>query len=162
MDEKRLPLLVRDLYRIVGELEAMFPGRRFTPDGHMVGSLGECLVAHYYGITLHPASHPGHDGIWNGLHVQIKTTQGDSVAFRSEPQHLIVIRLDKQGGFEEIYNGPGGPTWDLVRHKPKPSNGQLQVSLASLRKLMVGVTANARVPTLSSCAASANRTGSTT
>jgi hypothetical protein len=30
----------------------MFPGRHFTPDGHMVGSFGEALAAHHYGIEL--------------------------------------------------------------------------------------------------------------
>jgi hypothetical protein len=38
VDKKRLPELIGDLYRIVEELETMFPGRHFTPDGHLVGS----------------------------------------------------------------------------------------------------------------------------
>lgn len=139
MDEHRLPILIRDLYRIVGELEAMFPGRRFTPDGHMVGSLGECLVAYHYGIQLHPASQPCHDGVCEGRQIQIKATQGKSVALRSEPEHLIVIRLDKQGGFEEIYNGSGGPVWNLVKDKLRPKNGQWGVSVAALRRLMISV-----------------------
>src|SRR5262245_19757777 len=44
LDEQRFPELIRDLYRIVGELVTMFPGRPFTPDGHMVGSLAECYA----------------------------------------------------------------------------------------------------------------------
>ena len=54
MDRKRLPELICDLYQIVGELEAMFPGRHFTPDGHLVGSLGECLAAYHYSLELMP------------------------------------------------------------------------------------------------------------
>jgi hypothetical protein len=52
VDRDRLPELVKELYRTVGELEAMFPGRHFTPDGHLVGSLGEGLVAHHYNLEL--------------------------------------------------------------------------------------------------------------
>lgn len=33
------------LYAITRELELQFPGRKFTPDGHLVGSIGEVLVA---------------------------------------------------------------------------------------------------------------------
>lgn len=45
---------VKNIYKAVSELEAMFPGRPFTPDGHMVGSLGECLVADAYNLKLMP------------------------------------------------------------------------------------------------------------
>ena len=61
MDERRFPELIKGLYRLVGELEAMFPGRHFTPDGHMVGSIGECLAAHYYDLELLRASSAGRD-----------------------------------------------------------------------------------------------------
>ncbi len=37
----KLPKQVADIYRAVRELEANYPGRKFTPDGHLVGSIGE-------------------------------------------------------------------------------------------------------------------------
>jgi len=40
MDAQRLSELACDLYRIVRDLEAMFPGRHFTLDGHLIGSVG--------------------------------------------------------------------------------------------------------------------------
>ncbi len=40
-----IPSLVQELYSIVDRLEELFPGRRFTPDGHLVGSIGEVLAA---------------------------------------------------------------------------------------------------------------------
>jgi hypothetical protein len=146
LDEQRLPKLIRHLYRIVGELEAMFPGRHFTPDGHMVGSLGECLAAHHYGIELHSASHPGHDGVCGGRDVQVNATQGNVVALRCEPSQLLVMLLNRYGGFEEVYNGPGAPVWALVKDKPQPSNGQRQVSLSALRSLMKAIPPNQRLP----------------
>ena len=45
MDIDRFPQIVATIYELVDELERMFPGRYFTPDGHMVGSLGEALAA---------------------------------------------------------------------------------------------------------------------
>lgn len=44
IDHAKLQALVKQLYATVKELEAMFPGRHFTPDGHMVGSLKEIRV----------------------------------------------------------------------------------------------------------------------
>lgn len=42
--DKSIRSLVQRLYRITSELEELYPGRHFTPDGHMVGSIGEVLV----------------------------------------------------------------------------------------------------------------------
>ena len=117
----------------------MFPGRHFTPDGHMVGSLGEALAQYHYRIELSGASAYCHDGICEGRQVQIKATQGDRVALSSKPEHLLVLSIKRDGSFTEEYNGRGEPVWALVAHKPRPKNGQYQVTLSALRRLMVSM-----------------------
>jgi hypothetical protein len=57
----KLPAPVAAIYRAVAELEAAFPGRKFTPDGHLVGSIGEVVGAENLGLTLYPGGHPIHD-----------------------------------------------------------------------------------------------------
>jgi hypothetical protein len=145
MDTDRLPRIIEEIYGLVRELEGMFPGRHFTPDGHLVGSIGECLAAYHYGLSLLTASTKGQDAEKDGRSIEIKATQGKRVAFRCEPEHLLVIKLDRFGGFEEIYNGPGGPVWDLVKHKPLPKNGQYQISLTKLSALMEKVPMKGRL-----------------
>lgn len=135
MDTTKFPQLIDRLYTLVAELEVMFPGRHFTPDGHMVGSIGEALAAYYYGLKLLTASTPGCDAMIEGRRVEIKATQGTRVAFRCAPAHLLVLKLHKDGGFTEIYNGTGERVWALVRHKKMPKNGQHQISLTTLRVL---------------------------
>ena len=136
IDHNKLQSLVKQLYSAVKELEEMFPGRHFTPDGHMVGSLGECLVADAYDLELRTASNKGYDAVTaDGLEVEIKATQSESVAFRSNPSYTIVIKLFPDGTFDEIYNGPGHLVWDQFIGKRLPSNGQYQISLTKLRKL---------------------------
>lgn len=144
-DSERFPQLIQGLYRIVSELEAMFPGRPFTPDGHMVGSLAECFAEYYYDLKLFACSYPGHDAYTSDCKVEIKATQGTSVALRSEPDMLLVLKLLRDGSFEEIYNGPGAPVWALVESKPKPINGQYKIGLAQLRKLMQNVPLEQRL-----------------
>ena len=146
MDHDKFQGLIKQLYATVSELESIFPGRHFTPDGHMVGSIGECLVADAYGLELKPASNKGFDAIASdGKEVEIKATQSKSVAFRSEPEHTIIISILPNGTFEEAYNGPGGLVWQQFSGKKLPSNGQFQISLNKLKELNKQVSDSSRV-----------------
>lgn len=90
----KVPNLVRQLYQLVAEFESLFPGRKFTPDGHLVGSIGEVVAAHRYGLDLYAASTEGHDAqASDGRKVEIKATQGNAVALRASSVHLIVLHL---------------------------------------------------------------------
>ena len=145
MDKEQFPKLLRAIYDAVDALETMFPGRHFTPDGHMVGSIGEALAQHHYKIRLSAASAYCHDGTCEGRQVQVKATQGNRIALSSEPEHLLVLRLNRDGSFVEEYNGPGARVWKLVSGGPRPNNGQYPVSLAALRKVMKGVRPDERL-----------------
>lgn len=145
MDQARFRQALCAIYDAVDALEMMFPGRHFTPDGHMIGSIGEALAAHHYGVELSPPSTQCHDGICAGRQVQVKATQGDRIAISSEPEHLLVLKLNRDGKFTEHYNGPGTLVWALVSTKPRPKNGQYQISLRVLGRLMKSVPADARL-----------------
>jgi hypothetical protein len=145
MDHVRFPVLIRSVYAAVDELERMFPGRHFIPDGHMVGSIGEALAAYYYGLKLFAASAEAHDGTVGNRLVQVKATQTRTISISSEPEFLLVLRIARDGSFEEIYNGPGAPVWTLVSHKPRPKNGQYQVALSKLTKLMPSIPVSERI-----------------
>lgn len=136
---------VREIYKIANELEGMYPGRHFTPDGHMVGSIGEVIAAEEYDLNLFEASHPVHDAkAQDGKLVQIKATQGNRIAISECPEHLIVIKVNRDGGFEEIYNGPGDIAWGLVGKRQK--TGQRHISLAKLRAAMMKIPECDRLP----------------
>jgi len=145
MDTTRFPQILKAIYDAVDELEAMFPGRHFTPDGHLVGSLGEALASHHYGVELFEASAHCHDGVCGDIRVQVKATQGAQIALSSEPEHLLVLRLARDGTFTEEFNGPGHLVWALVSHKPRPKNGQYSVRLSTLRNLMHELPENDRI-----------------
>ena len=113
----------------------------------MVGSIGEAIAAHYCGFDeLFVASNLSHDGRVGERLVQVKATQKKRVAISSEPQHLLVFKLHKEGSFDEIYNGPGDRVWALVSGKQMPKNGQHAVSVAQLMRLMLGVPESLRLP----------------
>ena len=125
---------IRELFAIVSRLEEMYPGRHFTLDGHLVGSLGEVYAAERYGLELLTASCPVHDAKDRfGRLVQIKATQTNRIALSECPNYLIVLHLTKTGEFEEVYNGPGAPVWEL-RGKPQKTS-QFQIALSRIAKL---------------------------
>ena len=140
----RIPGLLKRLYEIVAELEVLYPGRKFTPDGHLVGSLGEVIAAHDYDLVLLDASAKTHDARKDGKLIQIKATQGKSVAFYGKPDHLLVMKLRKDGSTDEIYNGPGALAWNIAGKQQK--NGQRSIALSKLRALMDSVPTDQRIP----------------
>lgn len=150
MDKSReLTNIINELYELTCRLEKMYPGRHFTPDGHLVGSIGEVFAAERYGISLFTASSETHDGKTpDGRLVQIKATQRRAVAICSEPDYLLVLSIDDKGQLTEVYNGPGMPVWQLVSGRKRPKTGQYQVSLARLRRLNEDVSPGERIPAL--------------
>lgn len=138
MDAAAIQRLVPELFRVTAALEAAAPGRHFTPDGHLVGSIGEVIAAARNGLTLTTASNKGidaHDA--NGTSVEIKATTGSrGVALRGmEPtaERLIVLQIDKTGEATEIYSGAASPVWEAAG--AMQSNGQRFISLNRLREL---------------------------
>ena len=112
LSQKQAAEKIKQLYEISAELERLFPGRHYTPDGHMIGSIGEVLEASYYGLELFTASAETHDAkAADGRLVQIKATQISRIALSSEPQGLLVLRIRRGGTFSEEYNGPGKLAW---------------------------------------------------
>lgn len=141
---KRIPLppAVARIYEAVTELEAMYPGRKFTPDGHLVGSIGEVIAAEALGLTLYPASRPGHDAFDAAGDVQIKMTgqMGKSVALYATCERLVVLKVMSPQEAEVVYDGPGEPAWAAAGGVGK--NGQRVVSLSRLRAIAQGLISN--------------------
>lgn len=135
---------IKALYDISRDLESLFPGRHYTPDGHMIGSVGEALAASHYGLELFPTGTETHDArARDGRLVQIKTTQVNCVSLSSEPEFLLVLKIHPDGAFSEIYNGPGALVWAHCGKMQK--NGQRKISLNKLRGLQEKITAYERL-----------------
>lgn len=116
----------------VEELKARY-GRPFTPDGHLVGSIGEVIAAEALGLTLYPASHAGHDAFDANGDVQIKMTAGKGVSLYSTCDRLVVLRVVSPEEAEIVYDGPGAPAWEQAAKMQK--NGQKKISIARLKRI---------------------------
>lgn len=127
-----------DIYRAVADLEKLYPGRKFTPDGHLVGSIGEVIAAEHFGLTLYASSKPGHDAFDAEGDVQIKLTAGNSVSMFADCVRLIVLRIVSPKQAEIVYDGPGAPAWAAAGAMQK--NGQRKISLTRLRAIAAAPT----------------------
>jgi hypothetical protein len=104
----------------------------------LVGSIGEVLAAYYYKLELFHVSAETHDARSScGKLVQIKATQGNSVGLRSKPEHLLVLKIHRNGEASEIFNGPGSVAWEAAGKMQK--NGQRAISVNKLTRLMSSV-----------------------
>lgn len=119
---------IQKLISIVKDLETDFPGRHFSLDGHLVGSIGEVMAAYYYGIELYAASAVAHDGEIDGKKVQIKISQQDDIVINHEPEYLIVLYLRKNGDVFEVYNGPGEAPWNSASKRDSHNNRHMRVN----------------------------------
>jgi hypothetical protein len=154
-----VPKLIAQLYQTVQGLNKLYPARPFTPDGHLVGSIGEVVAADTYDLRLEKCSNPGFDAkTQEGQTVEITLTGGASVSLSSDctpPDFLIVLKLNRNTGFNEIYNGEFPvELWkrksaskrravslrlkELQTFKPKQRLGQVN-PLAELNQLFVAL-----------------------
>jgi hypothetical protein len=138
---EQVPVLISDLLKTTGRLNTLFPGRPFTPDGHLVGSIGEVVAEHVYDLRLEPCSTPQVDAYTKDKKsVQVKLTgeKGQSFGIRWPiqpgtlvPDILLCLKMTTNG-FVEIYNGPF--PINLLEGKTS-SNGQISIGLKKLLDL---------------------------
>lgn len=145
---ERVPELIERLYAVVDELETLFD-RSFTPDGHLVGSIGEVLAAYLFDLRLMPASTKGHDARWmpeaegstvagREVTVEIKCTQRAAVSFYISdlvPDHIVALRIRRGAAPEVVFNGPSATVHAALGESRMQKNGQTRISVKNLRTL---------------------------
>lgn len=128
--------LVRDVFSACQQLTNA-TGRPFSPDGHLVGSMGEVLAAEQLGLNLMTPSNRGYDAVDSqDRKVEIKATTRSAVALSASgtaAERLIVVHFDEFGVGSVVYDGPAAPAWESAGRPQK--NGQRRVSLGSLRRI---------------------------
>jgi len=130
--------LVRQIFHACRDLTES-TARPFSPDGHLVGSIGEVLAAQMLGLTLERPSTRGYDATdpaHDHQRVEIKATTRNTVSLSASPpeaERLVVLRLDADGAASIVYDGPYQPVWDAAGKPQK--NGQRKISLGRLNEL---------------------------
>lgn len=131
IDPTRLRWLLWALFRVSTELERMFPGRSFMPEGRLADALAKSIAEALYdlGSILADDTEESHALV-------VKAALGGKVQLRECPRRLLVLRLFCDGSFEEVYNGPGELAWDLAEAARHGAKGSRAVKLSALREAM--------------------------
>jgi len=128
---------IKTLLSIIKKLQSKYKNRKFTLDGRLVGDLGEVIAEQNYEINLFEKQEKMYDGYSNNKKVQIKATFKDKLTFpygiNNIPEYYLGIKLNENGSFEEIYNGPGKNIYELLKKRKKPNNGYFSISISTLK-----------------------------
>lgn len=129
-------IIIKQIFQSCQKLTQL-TGRPFSPDGHLVGSLGEVIARDRLGLTLMRPSKAGYDAIdKQGRCVEIKATTRGSIALSAsgtKAERLVVVKIGGDGDAEIVYDGPAAPAWNAAGKPQK--NGQRSISLSKLKKL---------------------------
>ena len=120
--------------------------RLFTPDGRMVGDIGEVIAGIFYQVKLHNVGRHDWDGTYNGRNVQVKATGGNDTYLKEPPKDgfadglLMVFQIDREGGgYKLIYNGDIQRVWNELDDVNLNRAGEKMISLNRLRELQKSV-----------------------
>lgn len=129
--------LVAELFEVCAELSRR-TGRPVSPDGHLVGSLGEVFAAERLGLRLMPPSNQGYDAVGpDGEFVEIKTTTRAAVNISNEgtlADRFVIVKLSPTGGPVVAFDGPTELV--LAAAGPPQKNGQRRVGVSRLLAMM--------------------------
>jgi hypothetical protein len=129
---------IKTLLETVSILHNSYPKKEFTLDGRLVGDLGEVLVEESYDIKLFDGLSKHHDGqTSDGRMVQIKATMKDTLTFPVDhiPDYYLGIKINSDGTFTEIYNGPGKIAAEAIKNRRPTKTNLHSVTLSALKKL---------------------------
>jgi len=134
---------IKKLFEARDELKSMCKNWKFTLDGKLFGDIGEAIVCHHFDLKPLKEGTKTHDAVSkNGsVLVKIKTTQKDRVGLGLEVrkfQHLIVVKIEDNGEYRFVYNGPG----EMVR-KNTNSNS---ISIKKLMELQKKINEEDQLP----------------
>lgn len=100
--------IMATLFSAQNALRELAPEFRWAGLGNLLGDYGEYVAIQHYGLTKAPAGANGYDAIdANGQKVQIKANHSAStIGFRGEADLLLVIKVEPDGAWKELYYGP--------------------------------------------------------
>lgn len=142
MNKKEFTLAVKDVFDACRRLSVLSGGvRPFTPDGRMVGDIGELIAKSFHKVKLDKIGRWNWDGIYDSKNVQIKTTsmtQNPSTYLKKPKEGfgnglLMVFQIDPQTGqYRLIYNGSIQRVWDALKNNKPNKTGEKTIPLKRL------------------------------
>lgn len=118
---EKLKTIIIGLHDSVKKLNELYPQKKITLDGRLVGDIGEIIAKEIYDIELHDKVLPHYDALAKyvepNLNIQIKATFKESLTYNHTPNYYIGIKINEEGDYHVIYNGPGKYIFEEFKHR---------------------------------------------
>jgi hypothetical protein len=145
MDAREFKKKIADIYKIANELGRAFDINTCTPDGHLLGAIGQIAAKIAFNLKFGSQNEEhnctGSIGV-KKVNVQVRCTGRNSVALRKEPEHLIAMEIGETGRIRLLFNGPGQYVWRRIEHQRNP---QKYVSSKALREAQQEIDVKDRI-----------------
>jgi len=146
----KLKVEIKKLHDSVSELKFLFESKKngFTLDGRLVGDIGEVIAEELFQIQLHDKLKHYYDAVTTyepRLNIQIKATFKESLTYNHAPDYYIGIKLNKEGDFEVIYNGPGKYIQKAFSHRKGIGNVLMSFPIQKLKELSSKIKDSERI-----------------
>ena len=122
MDVREFKKKIAAIYEIANELGREFNISKCTPDGHLLGAIGQIAAKIAFDLQF-GSEKTEHNCTWSDqnkiINVQVRCTGRGSVAIRKEPEYLIALEVSETGKIYLLYNGPGKYVWERIKHQKR-------------------------------------------
>ncbi len=146
MDSKEFKKKIASIYEIANELGREFNISKCTPDGHLLGAIGQIAAKTAFGLQF-GSDEKEHNCIWSdesrSMNIQVRCTGRGSIAIRKEPEYLIALEISETGKIYLLYNGPGKYVWERIERQKQ---AQKNASRNQLRDAQSEVSLKSQIP----------------
>lgn len=125
--------IMATLFSAQNALRELAPGYKWAGLGNLLGDYGEFVACAHYGLEKAPAGSNGFDARTpEGQSVQIKANHAASqIGFRGEADLMLVIKVDTDGTWEQVYYGPFAQVKAVSRYSAR--DNKYMVAIRTLK-----------------------------
>lgn len=118
MDATEFKNKIAAIYGAANELGEAFGIKTCTPDGHLLGAIGQIAAKIAFGLEF-GSKIEEHNCTWSEgskkKDIQARCSGRGNIVLRAEPDHLIALEISEKGAIRLIYNGPGHYVWKRIK-----------------------------------------------
>jgi hypothetical protein len=121
--------IMATLFSAQNALRELAPGFRWAGLGNLLGDYGEFVAIEAYGLIKAPSGANGYDATTQeGQTVQIKANHAASqIGFRGEADLLLVLKVEVNGQWNEIYYGSFPKAKTLARYSARDNKHMVAI-----------------------------------
>ena len=122
--------LLASIFASQRALKTLAPEFKWAGLGNLLGDFGELVAIDRFGLKKAPPGSDGFDALTpDGLRVQIKANYAASmIGFRGTPDLMLVISVQDDGSWSELYFGPFDPIKAAARHSARDNKSTVSIS----------------------------------